>query len=181
LREKKLLLYFAMGAFAASLMVSSVYAISLVAQPQTIQRDQTTHIIYCQGGLGCNYPVNVFTLTVTGPDGTIYKYNLAPFTLASGSRDIPFGTGQPDWTITFAGVGCAGFTPLLGGGSNTHCPGDYVIISIGSDGQTQSIFIVLTDFAVSVPMFSLGAGIAVSIGFLGVIVMKRRFFKAPIA
>src|SRR5437870_7658673 len=132
----KRLLYFAMGAFAASLMVSSVYAISLVAQPQTIQRDATTHIIYCQGGLGCNYPVLVTSLRVIGPEGTTYNYNGAPFTLASGSMDIPFGTGQGVWSITTPGLGCAGFIPLLGGGANTHCTGDYLIISFGTDGQT---------------------------------------------
>jgi len=171
-----------MGAFAASLMVSSVYAISLVAQPQTIPRDATTHIIYCQGGSGCNYPVIVTSLKVFGPEGTIYNYNAVPFTLTTGqTKDIPFGTGQSGWSIQTPGAGCSGFTPLPGGGANTHCPGDYLILSIGNDGQTQSIFVVLTDFAVKAPMFTLGTGIAVSLGFLGVIFMKRRSLRAPIA
>jgi len=143
--------------------------ISVVASPFHINPDGSTNIIYCQGGFGCTYPIVVSSLKVTAADGTVYTYGAVPFSINSGQVSIPFGTGQSGWSITTAGSGCAGFVPVLGAGANTHCKGDYVFQTNGT--ENSSPFGVYSDF--TVPQFGLGIAVTAALGLVALAVLKR--------
>jgi hypothetical protein len=144
---------------------------SMVVEPQVIAQDQTSTIIFCQGGNGCNYPVTVNNLTVTDPNSVTYTYNggagcptgTVPFTISSGEVDIPFGTGASDSS-------CWSPAP------STHATGDYIVASSGTEGRVNSPFTVSTDFFVvpEGPIGVIGLVSALGAGLATLAIARRR-------
>ena len=131
--------------------------------PTNLAPDQSTTIT-----IGDTIAFHVTSVSVTGPDGTVYSYSCGLLECNGDSSNpvtFNFGTGISGWVITTVapGNGCPGFTPVLGGGANTHCSGEYTVSASGVALSTTPRFSVSTGF--SVPEFGLSAVMISAIAF----------------
>ncbi len=123
------------------------------------------------------FSFKIDSLSVTGPDGTVYTYTqCGPLTCivgAGGSFTAEFGTGDTDWQVTTVGNGCDGYTPVLGGPGNTHCSGQYNYTVGGiSDDLLHPGFNVDPNF--TVPEFAMPVAAVVAVALLLINLRSRR-------
>ena len=139
--------------------------------PSNIAPDQTNTLTISNSGVFA-----VGGVTVTGPDGTVYKSTVCTITTpctgsSSNSVVLSFGTGVSGWKVTTVGAGCAGYSPALNGGANTHCSGQYTYSIVGVALNNPPIFRVSANF--SVPEFGLPAVAVAAIGIVFLMLRSR--------
>ncbi|HZW55685.1 MAG TPA: hypothetical protein VFF30_05290 [Nitrososphaerales archaeon] len=134
------------------------------SSPSNIGPDQSSMLT-----ISNNQVFAVGAVTVTGPDGTVYKSTVCtlstPCTGSSSSNvTLSFGTGVSGWIVTTVGAGCAGYSPALNGGANTHCNGQYEYSVTGLALARPPIFRVSANF--SVPEFGVPAIMVAAVGMV---------------
>jgi len=130
--------------------------------PSNLAPDQATTIT-----IGDTIAFHVTSISVTGPDGTVYTHSCTISECngdSSNSVTIDFGSGLSMWKVTVVGSGCAGYTSSMNGPANTHCGGQYSVSASGVALSTTPRFTVDSGFGV--PEFGLPVVIIAALGML---------------
>ena len=124
-----------------------------------------------------NAPFHLLAVTVTGPDGTVYKSTTCTtITTCNGDNShsviLTFGTGLSGWKVTKIGTGCTGYSPSLNGPANTHCSGMYSYAVNGVALATTPLFHVGATF--SAPQFGVSALLVAAIGMMFIVALRTK-------